>query len=112
MHSGKVIKGDYEGKLLGVDMSGKRVFLYLKRLAIGKNAQIELNSDTVSKVELISENGADIGASFVKEAVFGTAAAINSAKNKVLISIEFKDGKKCLVQGDRGIYQALQVSCF
>lgn len=112
MDSGKVIKGDYKGKLLGADFSGKKVYLFLKRFAIGKNSQIELNADTVSKVELMSENGASTGASFAKEMVFGTAAAVNSAKNKVLISIEFKDGKKSLVQCDRGLYQALQISCF
>lgn len=44
MHSGIIVKGDYEGKLLGVDLSGKKVYLYLKRFALGKNSLIELNA--------------------------------------------------------------------
>ena len=62
----------------------------------------------------MSEGNPDVNGSFIKEAFWGTASAVNSAKAKVkvLVSIEFKDGKKSLIQCTKKIYQAIQISCF
>lgn len=111
MYNGIVVKGDYKGRAVTKNVMGK-VYLSTKILSLSKKDKIELNSDTVAKMELMSEGSSGTGSSFMQEFVFGTAAAINTAKNKVLVAIELKNGKRFLLECGKGLYQALQINCF
>lgn len=110
MDTGEVVGGDYKGRGVGISFNGKKIWIVTK-FSLKSDSRLFLDSNTVKKYELMSES-ADASGSTLKEMVWGTAAAINSAKNKVLVSIEFKDGKKSLIQCTKKMYQAIQISCF
>lgn len=114
MDVGEVVAGDYKGCVLGQNIFKKEVYIVTKFSFRKKDRQLILNSDTVKKYELKSESGPSAEGSFIKESVWGTASAINSAnaKNKVLLDIEFKDGKKSLIQCSKKMYQAIQIACY
>lgn len=113
MDAGEVVGGEYKGCVVGQNIFKKEVYI-VPRFSLKKSRQIALNADTVKNVELKSEAGPSADGSFIKESVWGTASAINSAnaKSKVLLEIEFKDGKKSLIQCSKKMYQAIQIACY
>lgn len=113
MESGKVVGGDYKGKLVGTSFTGKQVWI-LNRKGLFKSDNIDINADTVKKYSLVNDGASEASGSFVKETLWGTAAAINSAnaKSQVLVEIVFKDGKKSLIQCSKKLYQLIQVACY
>lgn len=113
MEAGKIVGGDYKGKIVSTNLTGKRVFIANKK-GLLKLDNIEINADTVKKYSLVNDGVANAGGSFLKESIWGTASAINSAKAKsqVLVEIQFKDGKKSLIKCTKRMYQYIQVACY
>jgi hypothetical protein len=113
MDYGEVVKGDYKGYIVNIDIMGKKVWIR-PGFAIKKSSRIYLDEDSVKKYEVLSEGNPDASGSFVKSYIWGTASAINSAKAKVklLVSVEWKDGKKSLIQCNKKVFQAIQVACY
>ena len=111
--AGIVVKGEYKGKAVGLSVSGKKAYIFTKRFSLNKNTWLELNSDSVESYEVLNEeNKSGMLGSAVKESVFGTAAAMNTNKNKVIVAIKFKDGKKSLIECDKPTLKAIQIGCF
>ena len=108
--AGRVIKGEYKGKAVGLSVGGKTAYIFTKRFSVNKDSWLELSSKNVKNIEVINENAQSAGDALLKEAMYGTAAAVNGGK--VLLSAEFKDGKKSLIECDKKIYKAIQINCF
>jgi len=111
----RVIAGDYKG--LGIGCSVGSVFIttsILKPLYLDKN--------TVESYEVITEEHRKSAASGVTRGLIGGAllgpvgmlAGGLSAKNKgtYQIAIQFKDGKKSLIEVNDKIYKALIATLF
>lgn len=113
METGKVVGGDYKGQVVGTSFTGKKIWI-VAGFGIINAKKIEINADTVKKYTLVNEGASSAEGSFVKESIWGTAAAINSAnaKSKVLVEIIFKDGKKSLIQCSKKLYQTIQIACY
>jgi hypothetical protein len=111
----KVIAGDYNGKIVVV--------------ALGTNVSISngfkpisVNKQTVESYEVVTDEHRKSAASGVARGLvggflFGGVGALAgglSGKDKGIyqIAIEFKDGKKSLIEVDDKIYKALIKSCF
>ena len=85
----RVISGDYAGKQIvggGIAQAG---------IVIGIVKKIFLNNTTVENYEVLG----------------GLAGAISS-KNGYQVSVQFKDGKKSLLEVDENIYKAIVQGCF
>ena len=85
----RVISGDYAGKQIvggGIAQAG---------IVIGIVKKIFLNNTTVENYEVLG----------------GLAGAISS-KNDYQVSVQFKDGKKSLLEVDENIYKAIVQGCF
>ena len=85
----RVISGDYAGKQIvggGISQAG---------FVMGIVKKIFLNSTTVESYE-----------------VFGGIAGAISSKNGYQVSVQFKDGKKSLLEVDETIYKAIVQGCF
>lgn len=108
-----VIAGEYQGKGVGVSLG--RPFLTTK---ITK--PLYLDKETVESYEVITEESRKSAASGIARGIVGGAllgpvgmlAGGLSAKNKgtITIAIQFKDGKKSLLEVDDKIYKAI-VQC-
>ncbi|MDH5160336.1 hypothetical protein P9D39_03710 [Heyndrickxia oleronia] len=120
MAQNKVIAGEYEGKnilLSKQSLFGKEeVFLFT-----GFTKKFPLNKDTVSSYELITEEHRKSAVSGVSRGLVGGALlgpvgllAGLSAKNKGThtLAIEFKDGKKSLIEINEKLYKTLIKSLF
>ena len=103
----KVLAGDYSG--FGIITSGKEL-----QLVTGFMKTINLNKETVEKYELITEELRKSGTSAILRGAVGASVlgpvgllAGKSAKNKgtYQIAIEFKDGKKSLIEIDEKGYK-------
>lgn len=112
----KVIKGDYTewSVFKGVNAP------YL-HLTFGGQADIILNKATIENYEIITEEQRKSGTSAVLRAGAGAVLlggvgllAGLSAKNKgiYIVAIQFKDGKKSLIEIDDKIYKQLVESMF
>lgn len=112
----RVIAGDYAGKQVlggGAAQAG---------IALGFIKQLYLNKTTVESYEVIADEHNKSAASgaikgMVGGALLGGAGMIAgalSAKEKGIytISIQFKDGKKSLIEVDEKIYKAIIQACF
>lgn len=112
----KVISGDYIGKQVlggGVAQAG---------ISIGFVKQLYLNKTTVESYEVITdEQRKSMTSGVIRGAVggallggVGAIAGAASAKNKGVytISIQFKDGKRSLIEVDDKIYKAIIQNCF
>lgn len=113
----KVIKGDYTSwsVLKGVNAP------YLSPLTFGEKSDIILNKSTVKDYEVITEEQKKSGTSAVLRAGAGAfllggvgLLAGLSAKNKgiYLVAIQFKDGKKSLIEIDEKIYKKFVEAMF
>jgi len=111
----KVIAGDYNGKLVVA--------------ALGTNVSISngfkptpVNKATVESYEVVTDEHRKSAASGVARGIVGgllfggvgILAGGLSAKDKGIyqVAIEFKDGKKSLLEIDDKVYKALIKSCF
>lgn len=112
----RVLSGDYAGKQIlggGVSQAG---------ISIGFVKQLYLNKTTVESYEVINNENQKSMASGVARGIVGGAllggvgaiAGAASAKNKGIytISIQFKDGKRSLIEVDDKIYKAIVQNCF
>ncbi|MGN7402027.1 hypothetical protein ACTHO0_19425 [Cytobacillus praedii] len=110
----KVIAGDYEGKPV------QRV-IQIVQILNGFGKRIELNKNTVQEYEVIDGSNqksvvSAVGRAFVGGVILGPVGwfAALSAKSKGthVIAIEFKDGKKSLLEVDDKIYSTLMKVMF
>ena len=112
----RVISGDYLGKQVlggGVSQAG---------ISIGFMKQIYLNKSTVENYEVVTDEKqksmiSGVARGVVGGALLGGVGAIvgaTSAKNKGIytISVQFKDGKRSLIEVDDKIYKAIVQNCF
>lgn len=111
----KVIAGDYNGKLIISVYSNAKIVIGLFK------KDIELNKDTIESYELITDEHRKSAVSGVARGLVGGALlgpvgllAGLSAKNKGIyqVAIQFKDGKRSLIEVDDKIYNAIIQSCF
>lgn len=112
----RVISGDYIGKQVlggGVAQAG---------ISLGFLKQLYLNKTTVKNYEVIAdEHNKSAVSGAIKGMVGGTLlggagllAGSLSAKEKGIytIAIQFKDGKKSLIEVNEKIYKAIIQACF
>ncbi|WP_229386848.1 hypothetical protein [Lysinibacillus sphaericus] len=112
MARNKVLAGDYEGKNIMIGQQGifskEEVFLFT-----GFTKKFPLNKETVESYELITEEHRKSAVSGVARGLVGGVLlgpvgllAGLSAKNKGthILAIEFKDGKKSLIEVNEKIY--------
>lgn len=111
----KVIAGDYEGKSVGC-VSGSAY------ISVGIIKSVDIDKKTVSSYELITDEHRKSAASGVARGIIGGAllgpvgmlAGGMSAKNKGIyqVAVEFKDGKRSLLEVDDKTYNAIIKGCF
>lgn len=113
----QVIAGDYAGRMVIV-MGG------VPQISLSRNwtENRQLDSFDVERYELITEDTRKSAASGVARGLVGGAllgpvgmlAGGLSAKNKGIytMALQFKDGKKSLIEVDEKIYKAIVKSCF
>lgn len=111
----KVIAGEYAGKLLQV-IGG------IPQINIGLVKSIKLDNTTVEQYELITDEHRKSAVSGAARGIVGGAllgpvgllAGGLSAKNKGIyqVAIQFRDGKRSLIEVNDKIYKALIKSCF
>ncbi len=112
----RVIAGDYSGKQVlggGVAQAG---------ISMGFIKQLYLNNTTVESYEVITDEHSKSAASGAARGIIGGAllggvgaiAGAMSAKEKGIyqIAIQFKDGKRSLLEVDDKIYKAIIQACF
>ncbi len=110
-----VIAGDYLGNRLNCTLGIVMMMESFK-------PSVPLNKDIVETYELITDEHRKSASSGVARGLVGGAllgpvgllAGGISAKNKGIyqVAIQFKDGKKSLVEVDDKIYKAIVKSCF
>lgn len=111
----KVIAGDYSGcKVDGA--------LSMAYISTGLFSSVPLNKTTVNSYELITDEHrksakSGVARGLVGGALLGPVGALAgglSAKNKGIyqVAIDFKDGKRSLVEVDDKMYQAICKGCF
>lgn len=111
----KVIAGDYIGNIMGQALGQPYI-------VTGFAKSIQLNNSTVESYELITDEHRKSAKSGVARGLVGGAllgpvgllAGGLSAKSKGIyqVAIQFKDGKRSLVEVDDKIYNAIIKSCF
>lgn len=110
-----VIAGDYQGKGVGATSQGIYIITaFMKTL--------DLTKENVESYEVITDEHRKSAASGVARGLVGGVllgpvgllAGGLSAKNKGIyqVAIQFKDGKKSLIEIDDKIYKVLVKSCF
>lgn len=109
-----VIAGDYEGKKFV--NSSKGIIL-----AISLTKSITLNKDTVESYEVMDESSKTSAVSAVSRGLVGSfllgpvglLAGISAKKKGVhVVAIQFKDGKKSLIEIDDKLYKTLMKTLF
>lgn len=112
--SNKVIAGDYKGKLVGGSFGEAFISLTMTKF-------LYLNKDTVSSLTSLDDDSQISVASaamrgLVGELVLGPIgliAAATAKRNGIhIVGIEFKDGKRCVVEVDDKRYGSLLQACF
>lgn len=111
----RVIAGDYDGNMVGQAFGQPYISTSFTK-------SISINNTTVESYELITDEHRKSAKSGVARGIVGGAllgpvgllAGGMSAKSKgiYLIAIQFKDGKKSLIEVDDKIYKAIIKSCF
>lgn len=110
-----IIAGDYKGKTL---VYGANKVL----LVLGFFNKIDINKDTIESYEVITEEHVKSATSGAARGLVGGAllgpvgmlAGVISAKNKKTyhVVLEFKDGKRSLVEIDNKVYMELMKVMF
>ena len=110
----KVIAGDYQNKQVTVS-GGKAI------ITVGMLKKVTLDKSSVEAYEVVDETSRKSAASAVGRAAIGGfllgpvgLAAALSAKSKGIhtIAIQFKDGKKSLLEVDDKTYKAIITKVF
>ena len=109
-----VIAGDYKGK--GISRVGG------PHIAISFKEEVYITKDTVESYQVMNQNvstsaSSGIARSIIGGALFGNAGALGGAASaKVNISytiaINFKDGKRSLIEVNEKIYKDIVEACF
>lgn len=110
-----VIAGEYAGKgIIGT--------VGIVQIVLGFNKTVVVNNETVESYEVITDEHRKSAASGAARGIVGGAllgpvgmlAGGLSAKSKGIyqIAIQFKDGKKSLIEVDDKIYKAIVKNCF
>ena len=111
-----VIAGDYKDKgLMLMGEGGPRILLNTKEA-------VYLNKETVASYQVINQDlstsaSSGIARSIIGGALFGNSGALGgaaSAKKKVTYTmvINFKDGKRSLIEVNEKMYKAIMLACF
>ncbi len=110
-----VIAGDYNGKAVIQSLG-------IVSISLGWLNSLALNSQSVESYELITDEHRKSAKSGITRGIVGGAllgpvgmlAGGVSAKSKGIytVAIQFKDGKKSLLEVDDKIYKALIKNCF
>ena len=109
-----IVAGDYKGKSLIIEND----LLYI---VMGLFKKYPISRDTVEEYEVMDENSrisasSAIGRAFIGSVVLGPAGllAAVSAKKKdtVVVAVQFKDGKKSLMELNGKYYKCLVRSLF
>lgn len=112
--SNKVIAGDYKGKLIGGSFGEAFVALSLTKL-------LYLNRETVESLTPLDDDSQISVASAAMRGLvgelllgpIGLVAAATARRNGVhIVGVEFKDGKRCVVEVDDKRYRYMLQSCF
>ena len=112
--SNKVIAGDYKGKLVGGSFGEAFISLAMTKL-------LYLNKDTVNSLTPLDDDSQISVASaamrgLVGELVLGPIgliAAATAKRNGIhIVGIEFKDGKRSVVEVDDKRYRNMVQACF
>lgn len=114
MAANKVIAGDYEGKLITQAFG-------VVQLSTSMFKTFQLDKNTVEEYEVITEESrksavSAVGRAFVGGAILGPvgwlAGITAKSKGTHTIAIQFKDGKKSLIEVDDKVYSALVKKLF
>jgi len=110
-----VIAGDYQGKQITCTLGNASLY-------IGLIKSFELNKKNVESYELITDEHRKSASSGVARGLVGGAllgpvgmlAGGLSAKNKGIyqVAVQFKDGKRSLLEIDDKTYKAIVKNCF
>lgn len=110
----KVIAGDYQGKNILCSLGNPSIW-------ISWSESIYLNKNTIQTCDLITDEHRKSAASGIARGAVGGLLlgpvgllAGLSAKNKGIyqLAIQFKDGKRSLIEVNDKIYKAIIKSCF
>lgn len=111
----KVIAGDYQGKQVVSSLG-------FATISLGIIKSLDLNKNNVESYELITDEHRKSASSGVARGLVGGAllgpvgmlAGGLSAKNKGIyqVAIQFKDGKRSLLEIDDKTYKAIVKNCF
>lgn len=109
--SGKVVAGDYKGKLIvAKGFTDLKPVIKLRALSLKKENEIEINGDTVDKYEIkntgVTKNKVGVGLAIVG------AGKMGAEKDGVQIAIYWKDGKKSLIQCNGEMEDIIHKNCF
>lgn len=115
-----------KNKVIAGDNKGKSIQMTFGQIAIAGGISLLkplfINSETVEAYELVTDEHKKSAASGIARGLVGGAllggvgmiVGANSAKEKGIyqVAIQFKDGKKSLIEIDDNIYKQLIKSCF
>lgn len=111
----KVIAGEYEGKTV-LNINGTKPAISVKFAEY-----YFLDNDTVESYEVMDSSTSKSTASAVGRGLLGgmllgpvglLAAASAKTKGIFVIAIQFKDGKKSLIEVDEKIHKTIMTKCF
>ena len=112
--AGKVIAGDYEGK----DISSFNTIVLINTSWFGS---VEINKNTIATYEVIDQTSKKKVTSAVGRALVGSfligpagiAAGVTAKKKgKYIMALEFKDGKRSLIEIDDKTYKSIMKVLF
>lgn len=110
----KVIAGDYQGKQVSSTFG-------IVMISVGLGRSIVLDKTTVEDYELMDESHkksavSAVGRGLVGGFLLGPVGLLAglSAKSKgiQIVAVQFKDGKKSLIEMDDKIYKGFMTKCF
>lgn len=106
-----VLEGEYKNKVVTFSMGGK---VYI---SLGLTKKLYLNTDTVESYEVVNEEAQKSMSSglmrgLVGGALLGPVGALAGglsakSKNTYLVAVQFKDGKRSLLELDNSLYKLL-----
>jgi hypothetical protein len=114
MAKNKVIAGDYEGKAVMQTFG-------IVSIAVGFTKSVDINKETVESYEIVDESKRKSAASAVGRGLAGSlllgpvgllAGLSAKSKGTHVLAVQFKDGKKSLLEIDDKIYSTLVKKLF
>jgi len=109
-----VVNGDYKGKLVG--QGGGKAFI-----SVGLIKSIKLDATTIEAYEVMDEQHQKSASSAVGRAAVGSlllgpvgllAGVSAKTKGAYMVAVQFKDGKRSLMEVDEKIYKAIMSAMF